>query len=67
MYHGIIVIAVVLVLIGLLLAICVGIVLDMNRTNKSTISQSNDDNVTEKRPIPDIENLDMLALFGKKA
>lgn len=67
MYHGIIVIAVVLVLIGLLLAICVGIVLDMNRTNKSTISQSNDDIVTEKRPIPDIENLDMLALFGKKA
>lgn len=65
MYHGIIVIAVVLVLIGLLLATCVGIVLSINKSSKSTISQSNDDIVSEKRPIPDIENLDMLALFGK--
>ena len=66
MYHGIIVLAVVLVLMTLLLATCVGIVLYMNRSSKPTISKSDNDNV-KKQPIPDIENLDMVALFGKKA
>lgn len=67
MYHGVIVLAVVLVLMTLLLATCVGLVLYMNRSSKPTISKSNDDNVTKREPIPDIENLDMIALFGKKA
>ncbi len=67
MYHGIIVLAVVLVLMTLLLATCVGIVLYMNRSSKPTISKSDNDNVKKKQPIPDIENLDMVALFGKKA
>lgn len=67
MYHGVIVLAVVLVLMTLLLATCVGIVLYMNRSSKPTISKSNNDNVKKKQPIPDIENLDMVALFGKKA
>ena len=64
---GIIVLAVVLVLMTLLLATCVGIVLYMNRSSKPTISKSDNDNVKKKQPIPDIENLDMVALFGKKA
>jgi hypothetical protein len=67
MYHGIIVLAAVLVLMTLLLATCVGIVLYMNRSSKPTISKSDNDNVKKKQPIPDIENLDMVALFGKKA
>ena len=57
-----IVIAIVLVVIGALLAICVGIALNMNKSDRKQISKSNDEGVT-KRPIMDIENLDMTALF----
>ena len=57
-----IVIAIVLVVIGALLAICVGIALNMNKSDRKQISKSNDGGVT-KRPIMDIENLDMTALF----
>lgn len=57
-----IVIAVVLVVIGALLAICVGIALNMNKSDRKQISKSNDEGVT-KRPILDIEDLDMTALF----
>ena len=57
-----IVIAIVLVVIGALLAICVGIALNMNKPDRKQISKSNDEGVT-KRPIMDIENLDMTALF----
>ena len=39
----------------------------MNRSSKPTISKLDNDNVKKKQPIPDIENLDMVALFGKKA
>ncbi|MDD5890817.1 MAG: hypothetical protein PUC69_09530 [Ruminococcus sp.] len=39
----------------------------MNRSSKPTISKSNNDNVKKKQPIPDIENLDMVALFGKES
>ena len=56
------VIAIVLVVIGALLAICVGIALNMNKSDRKQISKSNDEGVT-KRPIMDIENLDMTALF----
>lgn len=57
-----IVIAIVLVVIGALLAICVGIALNMNKSDRKQISKSNDEGVT-KRPILDIEDLDMTALF----
>ena len=57
-----IVIAIVLVVIGALLAVCVGIALNMNKSDRKQISKSNDEGVT-KRPIMDIENLDMTALF----
>ena len=57
-----IVIAIVLVVIGALLAICVGIALNMNKSDRKQISKSNDEGVA-KRPILDIENLDMTALF----
>ena len=57
-----IVIAIVLVVIGALLAICVGIALNMNKSDRKQISKSNDEGV-KKRPILDIENLDMASLF----
>lgn len=57
-----IVIAIVLVVIGALLAVCVGIALNMNKSDRKQISKSNDEGVT-KRPILDIEDLDMTALF----
>ena len=57
-----IVIAIVLVVIGALLAFCIGIALNMNKSDRKQISKSNDEGVA-KRPILDIENLDMTALF----
>lgn len=62
MVQGSIIIAIVLVVIGALLALCVGIALNMNKSDRKQISKSNDEGVT-KRPIMDIENLDMTALF----
>ncbi|MGN0459564.1 MAG: hypothetical protein ACI4HL_01475 [Ruminococcus sp.] len=62
MVQGSIVIAIVLVVIGALLAVCVGIALNMNKSDKKQISKSNDEDV-KKRPILDIEDLDMTALF----
>ncbi|MGN0476817.1 MAG: hypothetical protein ACI4HM_05685 [Ruminococcus sp.] len=62
MVQGSIIIAIVLVVIGALLALCVGIALNMNKSDRQQISKSNDEGV-KKRPILDIENLDMASLF----
>lgn len=62
MVQGSIIIAIVLVVIGALLALCVGIALNMNKSKGQQISKSNDEGV-KKRPILDIEDLDMAALF----
>ncbi|MCH5201639.1 MAG: hypothetical protein J1F17_00400 [Oscillospiraceae bacterium] len=45
-----------------LLGVCVGIALYMNRANKPKTKQRND-KVVEKKPIADIENLD-IGLFS---
>ena len=62
MVQGSIIIAIVLVVIGALLALCVGIALNMNKSDRQQISKSNGEGV-KKRPILDIENLDMASLF----
>ena len=62
MVQGSIIIAIVLVVIGALLALCVGIALNMNKSKGQQISKSNDECV-KKRPILDIEDLDMATLF----
>ena len=62
MVQGSIIIAIVLVVIGALLALCIGIALNMNKSDRQQISKSNDEGV-KKRPILDIENLDMATLF----
>ena len=62
MVQGSIIIAIVLVVIGALLALCIGIALNMNKSDRQQISKSNDE-VVKKRPILDIENLDMATLF----
>lgn len=62
MVQGSIIIAIVLVVIGALLALCIGIALNMNKSKGQQISKSNDE-VVKKRPILDIENLDMATLF----
>lgn len=65
MSHAHIIIAIVMVVVSVLFATCIGIALYMNRANKPQVGKSNDESV-KKKPIPDIENLDMAVLFERK-